>query len=133
MPSLALLVSDEGQSIKDSPATPPLHCDCSVSGNGEGGRVYYSSSAGQPVLCGVSRIWVLADYRRAGVASSLVDCMRASFFQATNRNIASKERLMQHPSISQISSTSLVCDLLWRIRCDCWYPEPLPAAQRVRV
>lgn len=60
--------------------------------------MYYSSSAGQPVLCGVSRIWVLADYRRAGVASSLVDCMRASFFQATPRNIASKERLLNYPS-----------------------------------
>ncbi|XP_063218363.1 N-acetyltransferase eco isoform X2 [Bacillus rossius redtenbacheri] len=32
-----------------------------------------------PVRCGVSRLWVVASRRRRGVASRLVDCMRANF------------------------------------------------------
>ena len=44
------------------------------------GKVYCCSESPQPIMCGISRIWVLADYRRKKVASSLVDCMRSSFF-----------------------------------------------------
>jgi len=44
------------------------------------GKVYCCSEHPQPVMCGISRIWVLADYRRKKVASSLVDCFRSSFF-----------------------------------------------------
>jgi len=44
------------------------------------GKVYCCSENPQPVMCGISRVWVLADYRRKKVASSLVDCMRSSFF-----------------------------------------------------
>jgi len=45
-----------------------------------GGRVYCCSDKPETVLCGISRIWVLAEYRRKKIASSLVDCMRSSFF-----------------------------------------------------
>lgn len=34
------------------------------------------SSEPMPVVCGVSRIWTLASYRRKKVASQLVDAMR---------------------------------------------------------
>merc|ERR1719312_728035 len=43
-------------------------------------QVYCCSETAQPVQVGISRIWVLADYRRKGVASHLVDCMRVAFF-----------------------------------------------------
>jgi len=45
------------------------------------GKVYCCSETPVPVWCGISRIWVLADFRRAKVASSLVDCMRSGFYQ----------------------------------------------------
>ena len=42
--------------------------------------MYCCTERPEPVRCGVSRIWVLADFRRGRVASSLVDCMRAGFY-----------------------------------------------------
>jgi len=45
------------------------------------GKVYCCSETPVPVKCGISRIWVLADYRRSKIASSLVDSMRAGFYQ----------------------------------------------------
>jgi len=45
------------------------------------GKVYCCSETPVTVKCGISRIWVLADYRRSKIASSLVDSMRAGFYQ----------------------------------------------------
>lgn len=44
-------------------------------------KTYYCSDVANPVRCGISRIWVLSDYRRKKVASILVDCMRSSFIE----------------------------------------------------
>jgi len=43
------------------------------------GKVYCCSEEQKPIICGISRIWVLADYRRKRIASSLVDCFRSQF------------------------------------------------------
>lgn len=32
-----------------------------------------------PALCGISRIWTLASFRRRGIASRLIDAMRSDF------------------------------------------------------
>ncbi|XP_023335372.1 N-acetyltransferase ESCO2 [Eurytemora carolleeae] len=45
----------------------------------ESGKVYMCSETPNPVKCGISRIWVLAEFRRKGIASKLVESMRASF------------------------------------------------------
>ena len=47
----------------------------------DSGKVYCCSETPEPVMCGISRVWVLSDFRRARVASSLVDCMRSNFYQ----------------------------------------------------
>merc|ERR1711874_573223 len=39
------------------------------------GKMFCCSNQPEPVVCGVSRIWVMADYRRRKIASQLVDCM----------------------------------------------------------
>ena len=44
-------------------------------------KMYYCSDVANPVRCGISRIWVLSDYRRMKIASYLVDCMRSSFIE----------------------------------------------------
>ena len=44
-------------------------------------KVYCCSESPEPVMCGISRIWVLADFRRARVATSLVECLRSNFYQ----------------------------------------------------
>jgi len=64
------------------------------------GKVYCCSETPQPVMCGVSRIWVLADYRRCKVASSLVDCMRSSFFQ--NHYLKPDEFAFSDPTLNGI-------------------------------
>merc|ERR1711874_905697 len=43
------------------------------------GKMFCCSNQPEPVVCGVSRIWVMADYRRRKIASQLVDCMRSNF------------------------------------------------------
>lgn len=50
-----------------------------ITQTGETGKVYMSSDKPNIVKCGVSRIWVLSDYRRRGIASKLVECMRSLF------------------------------------------------------
>merc|ERR1711953_117837 len=50
-----------------------------ISQQNDTGKNYFSSTEPIKIKCGVSRIWVLADYRRRGVASSLVDRMRDLF------------------------------------------------------
>jgi len=64
------------------------------------GKVYCCSETPQPVMCGISRVWVLADYRRCKVASSLVDCMRSSFFQ--NHYLKHNEFAFSDPTLNGI-------------------------------
>eukprot|EP00092_Neocalanus_flemingeri_P089456 GFUD01113206.1.p1 GENE.GFUD01113206.1~~GFUD01113206.1.p1 ORF type:complete len:736 (+),score=212.28 GFUD01113206.1:43-2208(+) len=64
------------------------------------GKVYCCSEAPHPVKCGISRVWVLADYRRNKVASSLVDCMRSSFFQ--NHYLKDTEFAFSDPTLNGI-------------------------------
>jgi len=42
-------------------------------------KLYLCSQVATPVKCGISRVWVLADYRRQRIATRLVERMRASF------------------------------------------------------
>lgn len=64
------------------------------------GKVYCCSETPQPVMCGISRVWVLADYRRNKVASSMVDCMRSSFFQ--NHYLKQAEFAFSDPTLNGI-------------------------------
>lgn len=44
-----------------------------------------------PVRCGVSRIWVSHNYRRSGIGTILMDCLKANFvfgYVLTNDDIA---------------------------------------------
>jgi len=68
------------------------------------GKVYYCSEVVQPVKCGISRIWVLADHRRSKVASSLVDCMRSSFIQ--NHYLNKTEFAFSDPTLNGIKFAS---------------------------
>jgi len=69
-------------------------------GSDVNGKVFYCSEVAQPVKCGISRIWVLADYRRSKVASSLVDCMRSSFIQ--NHYLNKTEFAFSDPTLNGI-------------------------------
>lgn len=64
------------------------------------GKVYCCSEVPQPVKCGISRIWVLADFRRNKVASSLVDCMRSTYFQ--NHYLKQDEFAFSDPTLNGI-------------------------------
>lgn len=57
-----------------------------ITQTGETGKVYMSSDKPICVKCGVSRIWVLSDYRRRGIASKLVESMRNVFILGTYLN-----------------------------------------------
>lgn len=67
-------------------------------------QVYCCSETPQPVLVGISRIWVLADYRRKGVASYMVDCMRVAFF--VDKYLAEKEFAFSDPTLNGIEFAS---------------------------
>lgn len=43
------------------------------------GRPGRSASQLEPVKCGVDCIWVSKDFRRQGIATALMDCLRLSF------------------------------------------------------
>ena len=53
---------------------------------------------------GISRIWVLADFRRGRVASCLVDCMRAGFF--LDHYLDKDEFAFSDPTLDGISFAS---------------------------
>ena len=57
-----------------------------------------------PVRAGISRIWVLADFRRGRVASCLVDCMRASFY--LDHYLDKEEFAFSDPTLDGISFAS---------------------------
>jgi len=67
-------------------------------------QVYCCSETAQPVLAGISRIWVLADYRRKRVASHLVDAMRVAFF--VDKYLAEKEFAFSDPTLNGIEFAS---------------------------
>jgi len=67
-------------------------------------QVYCCSETAQQVLAGISRIWVLADYRRKGVASRMVDCMRVGFF--VDRYLAEKDFAFSDPTLNGIEFAS---------------------------
>lgn len=70
-------------------------------------KVYCSSTVAEPVKCGISRIWVLADYRRNKIASSLVDSMRSSFF--VNHYLTENEFAFSDPTLSGIEFAGRYC------------------------
>ena len=45
----------------------------------DGEKVYCCTEKSQPVKCGISRIWVLAEYRWKEIATGLVNSMKSSF------------------------------------------------------
>ena len=55
-------------------------------------------------MCGISRIWVLADFRRAKVASSLLDCMRSNFYP--NHFLSPDEFAFSDPTMDGIKFAS---------------------------
>ena len=63
--------------------------------------MYCCTERPEPVRCGVSRIWVLADFRRGRVASSLVDCMRAGFY--LDKYLDKDEFAFSDPTLDGIS------------------------------
>ena len=65
------------------------------------GKVYCCSEKAEPVRAGISRIWVLADFRRGRVASSLVDCMRAGFY--LDKYLDKDEFAFSDPTLDGIS------------------------------
>jgi len=68
------------------------------------GKIYCCSETAESVMCGISRIWVLADFRRAKVASSLLDCMRSNFYQ--NHFLSPDEFAFSDPTMDGIKFAS---------------------------
>lgn len=68
------------------------------------GKVFCCSEQSVPVRAGISRIWVLADFRRGRVASCLVDCMRASFY--LDHYLDKDEFAFSDPTLDGISFAS---------------------------
>jgi len=66
------------------------------------------SEVGEPVKTGVSRIWVFKDYRRTKVASSLVDCMRSSFYG--NHYLKDSEFAFSDPTLHGIEFARRYCN-----------------------
>ena len=67
-------------------------------------KVYCCSETPEPVMCGISRIWVLSDFRRARVATSLVDCLRSNFYQ--NHYLADHQFAFSDPTMDGIKFAS---------------------------
>jgi len=70
----------------------------------EGSRVYCCSEAGEPTMAGVSRVWTLADHRRRGVASALVDAMRSTFF--ADKYLQERDFAFSDPTVHGINFAS---------------------------
>jgi len=62
------------------------------------GKVLMCSDTPMPVVCGISRIWVLSQFRRRGVATRLVDSMRASFL--LGRYLGTTDYAFSDPTIN---------------------------------
>ena len=59
--------------------TRPRCTPCS-SAHGQNDFLYLYSSAPQRAQCGISRIWVLQQYRRKGIATRILDCVRYEIY-----------------------------------------------------
>eukprot|EP00117_Sycon_ciliatum_P024574 scpid77411/ scgid0089/ N-acetyltransferase ESCO1; CTF7 homolog 1; Establishment factor-like protein 1; Establishment of cohesion 1 homolog 1 len=46
-----------------------------------------------PVVCGVSRIWVTSDFRRKGIATRMLDCLRKNFFSGFSNQVVEKQQV----------------------------------------
>jgi len=68
------------------------------------GKVYCCSEKAETVMCGISRIWVLSDFRRDRVASSLMDCFRSQFYQ--NHYLADSQFAFSDPTMDGIKFAS---------------------------
>lgn len=71
---------------------------------GKTAKVYCCSEEPKPIICGISRIWVLADYRRKKIASSLVDCFRSQFVYG--RYLREHEFAFSDPTLNGIDFAS---------------------------
>lgn len=71
---------------------------------------YCCSDIGVPVTCGVSRIWVLKDFRRKKIATNLVDCMRSSFY--ANHYLKEAEFAFSDPTLHGIEFARKYCNNL---------------------
>ena len=77
---------------------------CLLSDDEASNKVYCCSETPESVMCGISRIWVLSDFRRARVATSLVDCLRSNFYQ--NHYLADHQFAFSDPTMDGIKFAS---------------------------
>jgi len=71
---------------------------------GDSEKLYCCTEKSQPVKCGISRIWVLAEYRRKKIATGLVNAMKSSFF--LNHYLKDDEFAFSDPTLNGISFAS---------------------------
>jgi len=71
---------------------------------GDKEKLYCCTEKSQPVKCGISRIWVLAEYRRKKIATGLVNAMKSSFF--LNHYLKDDEFAFSDPTLNGISFAS---------------------------